>query len=130
MTKKSQRGFVLAAALSLAVLYFLLMELVLIDSSRALAEAQRFRSRTVAAAMAENGAELAAQDMIDQNSANVTATNAEGIATGSLARNGNQFVLKGSGRTKGVVPQTADVVVQGTINTDKTIVIDYTEHSQ
>src|SRR5579864_1105782 len=107
MNRKRQRGFVLAVALSLAVLYFLLMELILIDSSRALAEAQRFRSRTVAAALAENGAELAAQDIVNRGSATIAATDAQGDTTGSLMRNGNDFELKGSGTTKGVLPEAA-----------------------
>jgi hypothetical protein len=53
--RTAERGFVLGMAMVIAVLYFLLMELLLIDSSRALGEAQRFRSRVVAAALAENG---------------------------------------------------------------------------
>ena len=131
MTKKRQRGFVLAAALALAVLYFLLMELILIDSSRALAEAQRFRSRTVVAALAENGAELAAQDMVNRAGANITTTDPQWNVTGSLVRTGDQFELKGNARTLGVVPVTAKVLVQGRINpSTHQIEIDYTVHSQ
>ena len=37
---ESQRGFVLVIALVLAILYFMLMGLVMIDSSRAQTEAQ------------------------------------------------------------------------------------------
>src|SRR5258708_13978010 len=59
----SQRRYVLITAIALAVLYFGLMELMLIDSSRALREAQRFRSRVVASALAESAAELAAAQM-------------------------------------------------------------------
>ena len=128
--RERQRGFVLAAALALAVLYFLLMELILMDASRALSEAQRFRSRTVAAALAENGAELAAQSIVDHGGANIKLSDAQGDVTGTLVRTGPQFELKGSGVTKGVVPQSAKVVVQGRINSDNTIEIDYTIHSQ
>ena len=46
--RTSERGFALIAAIALSVLYFALMELMLIDSSRELAEARRFRARIVA----------------------------------------------------------------------------------
>ena len=46
--RTSERGFVLAAAIILAVLYLGLIELLLLDGTRALQEAQRFRSRIVA----------------------------------------------------------------------------------
>jgi len=128
--RRSQRGFVLVAALALAILYFLLMELVLIDSSRALAEAQRFRSRTVAAALAENGAELAAQQIAAHGGTKVTTTDAQGDVTGSINWNGDQFRLDGAGTTKGVIPQSAHVMVQGQVKADATIEIDYTVHTQ
>src|SRR6266545_5727430 len=64
ISRQRQRGFVLISALVLSVLYFALMELLLIDSSRALNEAQRFRARVVAGALAESGAELAALQMV------------------------------------------------------------------
>ena len=48
----SEKGYVLISAIALAILYFGLMELMLIDSSRALVEAQRLRSRIVASALA------------------------------------------------------------------------------
>src|SRR6266566_4686861 len=59
-----QRGYVLISAIALAILYFGLMELMLIDSSRALREAQRFRARVTSAALAESAAELSAAQMI------------------------------------------------------------------
>ena len=45
-TNRSERGIVLVDALVLAVLYFALMELMMVDASRSLQEAQRFRART------------------------------------------------------------------------------------
>ena len=130
-THKRERGFVLVAALALAILYFMLMELVLMDASRALGEAQRFRSRTVAAVLAENGAELAAQDIVNRGGANVVVTDSQGDVTGTLRHNGNAFEIEGTGRTKGVVPQSARVVLQGRIDpTTNAIEIDFSDHSQ
>ncbi|HEX7420223.1 MAG TPA: hypothetical protein VF505_10080, partial [Thermoanaerobaculia bacterium] len=58
--RKNQRGFVLITALTISILYFALMELLLIDSSRALREAQRFRAHVLAGTLAESAADLAA----------------------------------------------------------------------
>jgi hypothetical protein len=58
--RTSERGIALAIALIVAVLYFGLIELMLYDASRELAEARRFRARIIAVTLAENGAELAA----------------------------------------------------------------------
>jgi hypothetical protein len=124
-----QRGYVLISAIALAILYFGLMELMLIDSSRALHEAQRFRSRVVASALAESAAELAAAQMIGRPSASATAQDDQGRMTGSLVTNGDQFELRGEGVTTGVSPVTATVRVQGRIQGNH-IAIDYTFHSQ
>lgn len=124
-----QRGYVLISAIALAVLYFGLMELMLIDSSRALREAQRFRARVVAATLAESAAELAAAQMVTRPSASATATDDQGRMTGTLTTNGGQFELEGQGVTAGVVPVTATVRVQGRI-LGTHIAIDYTFHSQ
>ncbi|HET7435605.1 MAG TPA: hypothetical protein VFN10_12930, partial [Thermoanaerobaculia bacterium] len=61
--RTTERGFALIAAIVLAVLYFGLIELLLLDSARELREAQRFRARIVALTNAENGAERAAADI-------------------------------------------------------------------
>ncbi len=53
----NQRGFVLGAALLLAVLYFALMELLLLDSTLSLQQAQRFRAHIMATTLAESAAE-------------------------------------------------------------------------
>lgn len=130
MSKRRQRGFVLITALVLAVLYFMLMELVLIDSSRALAEAQKFRARTVAQALAENGAELAAQEIIARGGAKVEASDFQGTMSGRMTHTGNTFELEGEGHSTGILRQQSSVVVQGRIAPDGTIKIDYTIHSQ
>src|SRR5438105_10104932 len=88
-----QRGYVLISAIALAVLYFGLMELMLIDSSRALREAQRFRSRVVASALAESAAELAAAQMVTRPGANANASDEQGQMTGVLRVSGSQCEL-------------------------------------
>lgn len=130
MSKSRQRGFVLITALVLAVLYFMLMELVLIDSSRALVEAQKFRARIVAQALAENAAELAALDLIDRGGAKVDASNFQGTMTGNMTHTGNKFELEGEGTATGILRQQSNVIVQGRIDPDGSIKIDYTIHSQ
>jgi Tfp pilus assembly protein PilX len=130
MSKRRQRGFALITALVLAMLYFMLMQLLLIDSSRALIEAQRFRARTVAQALAENGAELAALDIVDRAGAKVDASNFEGTMSGAMTHTGEKFELHGEGTSTGVVRQQSSVIVQGRIAPDGTIKIDYTIHSQ
>jgi hypothetical protein len=124
-----QRGYVLISAIALAVLYFGLMELMLIDSSRALREAQRFRSRVMASALAESAAELAAAQMVNRPGANANASDEQGQMNGVLRVNGTQFELTGEGVTAGVAPVTATVRVQGRIENNH-IEIDYTFHSQ
>src|SRR5690242_15726317 len=80
--RTSERGFVLAAAIFLAVLYFMLIELLLMDGSRALQEAQRFRSRIVALTLAESAAELAAAQMVNTQNAHVDVDSTDGTLTG------------------------------------------------
>jgi hypothetical protein len=125
-----QRGYVLISAIALAVLYFGLMELMLIDSSRALREAQRFRSRVVASALAESAAELAAAQMLTQPRSPANATDEQGQMTGTLSISGDQFELNGQGVTAGVAPVSATVRIQGTITNGNHVRIDYTFHSQ
>ena len=125
----NERGYILISAIALAILYFGLMELMLIDSSRALTEAQRFRSRVVASALAENGAELAAANMISQPGSTTTAQDDQGKMIGAITVNGNNFEINAEGDTAGVVPVKATVRVQGRILGNH-IAVDYTFHSQ
>ena len=124
-----QRGYVLISVIALAILYFGLMELMLIDSSRALREAQRFRSRVMASTLAESAAELAAAQMVTQPGATATAQDEQGTMTGSLNSSGGAFEIVGEGVTTGVAPVKASVRVQGRIIGNH-IAIDYTFHSQ
>jgi hypothetical protein len=128
--RTSERGFVLAAAIILAVLYLALIELLLIDGTRALQEAQRFRSRIVALTLAENGAELAAAQLVNNANANVTIETSDGSITGTLLKAGENFELIGDATTKGVARQHAHVRVQGRVVDGTRVVIDYTTHSQ
>lgn len=127
--RTTERGYVLISAIALAILYFGLMELMLIDSSRALTAAQRFRARVVASTLAENAAELAAANMINSPGATTTAQDDQGKMIGGITVNGSDFEINGQGDATGVIPQTATVRVQGRIKGNH-IAIDYTFHSQ
>jgi hypothetical protein len=119
----------------LSILYFALMALILIDSSRALAEANRFRARIVASTLAENGAELAAWQMTSLTSRTVTDDDEQGRIWGDRKMTGNrdqfenQFEINAEGTAIGVLTQTASVRVQGRVE-GTVIKIDYTMHSQ
>ena len=126
----SQRGYVLISAIALAVLYFALMELMLIDSSRALREAQRFRSRIVGSTLAESAAELVAAKMItNRTSTQVSAKDDQGNMKGTLKIVSSDFELIGEAETVGVAPIKSEVRVQGRLQGSK-VIIDYTFHSQ
>ena len=126
---RSQRGYVLITAIVLAILYFALMELMLIDSSRSLRQAQRFRSRIIAQALAESAAELSAVHLVDRYGTNVDAEDEQGKMVGKSTRSATSFVLDGSGTTSGVMPVTATVRIQGTL-AGSHVTIDYAFHSQ
>lgn len=126
---RNQRGYVLITAIVLAILYFALMELMLVDSSRALREAQRFRSRLVAQTLAESAAELAAVRIIDRAGTDVNAQDEQGTMAGTLKRSDANFVITGTGTTSGVQSMQETVRVQGRIVGNRAV-IDYTYHSQ
>lgn len=127
--RTSERGFALIWAIGLALLFFLLIELMLIDSSRELAEARRFRARIVAETLAENGAELAAAQMVLRDYARASAEDWQGEIVGTMTKSAGGFVIVGEGTAKGTEKASARVHVQGRISgTD--IIIDHTMHSQ
>jgi len=134
--RTSERGFALAIALIVAVLYFGLIQLMLFDGQRELAEARRFRARIVAATLAENGAELAAQNIIASAATGPVFINDEqGLQRGKMIKMPAvdpfppTFVIEAEGETVGVIEQKATVKVWGQISgTD--ISINYTHHSQ
>lgn len=128
--RTSERGFALIWAIGLALLFFLLIELMLMDSARELAEARRFRAKVVAAALAENGAELAAAKMTERFNSDVSAEDWQGKINGKMTRNADGgFEIIGDAESKGTDPTTARVKVQGRlVGTD--IKIDFTVHTQ
>lgn len=130
----TERGFALAMALIIAVLYFGLIELMLLDASRELAEARRFRARVVALTLAENGAELAAWHIVPATEVSSPAsplTDWQGSMTGTLMKNTKtgEFKIKGTGDATGVVEVHAAVEVDGKVVGNE-VHIYYTRHSQ
>jgi hypothetical protein len=125
---------VLITAIALAILYFALMELMLIDSSRALREAQRFRSKVIATTLAESAAELASASMVTRNAGNsINADDEQGSmkancnVTGTAT--GTAFTIDAEATTSGVSALTSKVSVQGRISGTR-VIVDYTYHSQ
>jgi hypothetical protein len=127
---REQRGYVLITAIALAVLYFALMELMLIDSSHALREAQRFRSRVVAATLAESAAELSTASMVTRNTGDtINADDEQGSMKATSRIHGIAFDIDAEATTNGVAPAKSTVRVQGRI-VGQRVIIDYTYHSQ
>lgn len=134
--RTSERGFVLLAAIVLAVLYFGLMELLLLDSARELNEAQRFRARIVAAALAENAAELAMEGVVTGPVKPVKFEDSQGKMEASVLINPmanapgtRTFIIDAKASTKGALRQDAWVQVFGEL-TGGQVRINYTFHSQ
>ena len=120
----------LIAAIALAILYFALMELMLIDSSRALREAQRFRSHVIAATLAESAAELSAASMVTRGAGDsINADDDQGSMKGSCKVSETAFEIDAEAKTSGVMPMKATVRVQGRIIGQR-VMVDYTYHSQ
>jgi hypothetical protein len=115
-------------AIVLAVLYFGLVELLLLDSSRELGEARRFRARIVAETLAENAAELAAKDIVTRDSAPQFVTETEqGTMTGMMKKTGSDFEIHGEGTTSGITQSIAKVVLRGRLDGTK-VWIQYSLH--
>jgi hypothetical protein len=134
--RKSERGFALVAAISLAILYFALVELMLIDSARELKEARRFRAKVVAATLAENGAELAAAQMMTRYTGTESDENWQGRYSGRMTRTAStdgsgeeRFVISGDGETTGTERVRAHVEIRGRILPPSDIRIQYAVHS-
>ncbi|MEA2162594.1 MAG: hypothetical protein QOK37_721 [Thermoanaerobaculia bacterium] len=126
----SERGYVLITAIALAILYFALMELMLIDSSRAQREAQRFRSKVIATTLAESAAELSAASMVTRGIGDtINADDEQGSMKATCKVNGQAFTIDAEARTSGVSPVKSTVSVQGRIIGSR-VMVDYTYHSQ
>lgn len=127
-----QKGFALISAIVLAALYFALVELLLLDSSRELAEARRFKAKVIAATLAENGAELAAVQLTDGSRISFEAKGNDGFGAmkGTMKKNAaGEFEIVAEGETAGVIRTKATVSVYGRVR-GKRVEIDYTIHSQ
>jgi Tfp pilus assembly protein PilX len=125
--RSSESGYALIAAIVLAVLYFALVELLLLDSSRELAEARRFRARVIAQTLAENGAELAAVEMgkPERTQSSVRAEDWQGEMSGHMTKTSCAppacetpewpFEIEAVGKTRGLVPIATKVMVKGRV---------------
>lgn len=108
------------------------MELLLVDSSRALAEARVFRARVVAATVAENAAELAALNMKIGLSKTAREADLQGEMVGKLiiSSGSPSFRIEAEGETRGVIRQKARVTIDGRMDAAGRVSIDYTNHTQ
>lgn len=132
--RSSQRGFALILALVLAVLYFGLIELLLLDSARELGEARRLRARIMAETLAENAAELVAVQIVTKTAADDQAEDWQGSMQGSMRRSGEpnspagaSFDIEGVGVTSGITVSKARVRIRGRV-VSRDVRIQYTQH--
>ena len=137
-TPERQRGYVLIAAIALAILYFGLMELMLIESQRTLREAQRFRAKILATTLVENAAELAAEHLCQNWVVTIDYSNSEGKMEGKMERSPapfgakparSPFKIKVTGTVNGVPPALENLSLNGNVVDDKTVEITYSHHS-
>jgi hypothetical protein len=134
--RNSERGFALLVALALAVLYFAFIELLMIDAARSLGEARRFRARIVALTLAENGAELAAAQMVTrpQDTWKDKLEDWQGISSGTMTKGAGKFDIVGEARSAGLEPTNATVHLEGRIEAGPSapskVVIEHSRHSQ
>lgn len=126
--RRNERGYALISALVLAILYFALIELLLIDSARELAEARRFRARITAETLAENGVELAALQLVTSDKAEASAEDWQGTFGGRMSRTGPQFDIVAEGQTTGLTVSRAKVIVRGRV-VGSQVRIQYTMHT-
>jgi hypothetical protein len=114
------------------VLYFGLIELLLVDSSRELRSARQFRSRVIAQTLAENGAEAAAWKMLNPvvPPIPVEEETEQGTMTGRRTMLANAFTLTGEGASAGLEPVRSRVLLKGYIDGKGEIHVDISVHSQ
>ena len=109
-------------AIVVAVLYFGLVELMLIDSARELGEARRFRARIVAETLAENAAEFAAQQIVTHEATVPFNIDTEqGTMSGKMTKTGSpvagerNFEIRGEGVSAGITQSRARVTLRGVV---------------
>lgn len=128
---EGQRGYALIWAIGLAVLFFMLIQLVLLDSSRELAEARRFRAQIVAEVLAENAAELAAVRIVDRtNLPDASASDFQGTMKGEriVDAASGQFRIVGDGTTTGTNQVKTRVEVHGYVEAN-VVHVNFTMHT-
>jgi hypothetical protein len=114
--RSSERGIALIVAIVLALLYFGLVELMLLDSARELAEARRFRARITAETLAENAAELAALQIVTRDKNGPFQFDSEqGSISGSMTKSEAGFEIKGEGVSGGITESRARVILRGRV---------------
>jgi hypothetical protein len=124
-----ERGIILIAVVIVAILYFAMIELMLMESTEASRQAERFRSRVTAHVLAENAIELAAENMVSASWTRRTYTDSQGTVRGDYKRTGDSFEITGTATTSGVAPTKADAKLQGIVNASR-ITITFSTHSQ
>lgn len=125
-----RRGFVLIGALVVALLYFALLELMLIEAVQAMRASQRFRARVAAQVLAENAAEVVAHQLVFSSGKRVQIVDETGTMIAQSRRLINdQFEIEASGMITGAVSQSATVAVFGRIQ-GTSVRVDRTIHSQ
>lgn len=116
-------------AIVLAVLYFALIELLLLDSQRELAEARRFRARVIAETLAESAAELAAHQIVTRDvTAKFSFQTEQGTIGGEMKKTANgDFEIHGTGTSSGLTESTARVILYGRVD-GTTVWINFSHH--
>lgn len=116
---RGERGIALISVLIVALLYFAFLELLLAESTQAFRSAERFRARIVARVMADNGAELAAHNMIAIAGQEVSGETDEGSMSGtyrrSLTEAGDRFEIVARGESTGTWNAEARIRISGYI---------------
>lgn len=123
-------------AIVVAVLYFGLVELMLLDSARELGEARRFRARIVAETLAENAAELAARDLVKREATVPFNIDTEqGTISGKMTKTGSKvagernFEIHGEGVSGGITESRVRVTLRGVVvEATKEVKIRYVFH--
>ncbi|HEX7150063.1 MAG TPA: hypothetical protein VF618_01150 [Thermoanaerobaculia bacterium] len=127
-TTRGQRGYALISAIVLSVLYLALISLLLIDSSRELNEAQRFRARVMAQTLAENAVELGAEGLRTRFMSNDEQDTTMGEASWRMSREADgTFSIEGTGVSTGVIKVESTVKIEGKISGDPPTDIEITE---
>lgn len=109
-------------AIVVAVLYFGLVELMLLDSARELGEARRFRARIIAETLAENAAELAAQQIVTREATVPFNIDTEqGTISGKMTKTGSpvagerNFEIIAEGVSAGITESRVRVTLRGVV---------------